>query len=315
LNGLDREKETAMGILQYELGMTPIEMRRFTNGYCHRVYYVKTASGEFVLRVTGEENKEYYLGSVEWLPKLGALGVPVPRILKHGAYREDFYTLISFLPGKDLGEVYHTLTGEEKRGIVRELTIIQRKAAALPSMERYGYPHAGHGGSFAAWTGYLESSVARSCERIRQNGVFRDDVCDAVTGIMRTLEDYFASVKPTPFLDDSTTKNVLIHEGKLSGIVDVDEMCCGDPLLVVGLTNMALLSMGADNDYTGFWLDEMNAGETQRKAVTFYTLLFCVDFMGEQGMRFVNGAAVSHDEKKAALLNARYHELIQKLSF
>ena len=43
------------------------------------------------------------------------------------------------------------------------------------------------------------------------------------------FERYFAQIRPTPFLDDTTTKNVIVHEGKLSGIVDVDWICFGYP--------------------------------------------------------------------------------------
>ena len=38
------------------------------------------------------------------------------------------------------------------------------------------------------------------------------------------------AVPPLPFLDDLTTKNVLVDGGRLSGVVDVDVVCFGDPL-------------------------------------------------------------------------------------
>lgn len=313
-NGSDTSKEIAIRILNAELGIIPIEITRFTNGYCHSVYYVKTEKDEFVLRVTSKENNEYYLGSIKWLSELNKLGIPVPKIFSHGQYKEVSYALISFMPGKDLGEVYHTLTDLKKRDIVKELSVIQSKVATLPAMELYGYPQSSNNNSFATWSKYLESLITRSHKRIKQNGIFNVDVCDTAITVMHTLEEYFSSVKPTPFLDDITTKNVLIHEGKLSGIVDVDEVCYGDPLNVVGLTNMALLGMEADTNYIDYWLDEMNAVEIQRKSVIFYTLLYCIDFMGEQGMRFANDNAVSYNQETVKLLNTIYHELLEKLS-
>ena len=127
---------------------------------------------------------------------------------------------------------------------------------------------------------------------------------------MQGLSKYFSQIDPTPFLDDVTTKNLLIHNGKLSGIVDVDEICYGDSLLVVGLTNMALLSMRADTKYIDYWLDELKVDDEQRKAVGFYTLLFCIDFMSEQGMYFNNDKNVSVNQNKVDLLDSIYKELV-----
>ena len=310
----DTKKIIAKKILNDELDIEPIELTRFLTGYCHSVYYVKGESGEYVLRLTGKENAEYYFGALKWLPKLAELEIPVPKILEHGQYEDVFYTLISYIPGKDLGEIYHELSGIQKREIAKELSMIQAKAEKLPTTDTgfYGYTDL-HNSSHTTWIEYLKSSINRSRERIKKNGVLKTNVCDEVLKVMYRFEDYFSKVSPTAFLEDITTKNVLIHDGKLSGIVDTDEMCYGDKFFVVGLTNMSLLSMKADTDYIDYWLDELNADEEQRKAVTLYTLLFCIDFMAEQGMRFDNGVAVEYNQNKIDVLYSVYLELIEKI--
>jgi len=308
----DKKKDIAQNILNDELNINPVEITRFTNGYCHSVYYIKDINNEYVLRITNKENKEYYYGSVKWLSELILFDIPVPKILKHGQFNDVFFTLISYIHGKDLGEVYHTLNNFEKQGIIKELSIIQGKISTLPNSKLYGYPDS-KDTSFATWIDFLKSLINRSYARIKQNNIFNVDMCDNVTEIMYSFQEYFQKVKPTPFLDDITTKNVLIHEGKLSGIVDIDEICYGDPLLVIGLTNMALLSIEADTKYIDFWLNEINTNDIQRKAVTFYTLLYCIDFMGEQGMRFDNDNVVSYDQKKVDLLKCVYNNLLEKL--
>jgi aminoglycoside phosphotransferase (APT) family kinase protein len=99
-------------------------------------------------------------------------------------------------------------------------------------------------------------------------------------------ESYFAAVQPLPFLDDTTTKNVLVDHGRLTGVVDVDRLCFGDPLLTIGLTRMALLADAHDVDYVEHWMNLMELNQQQREAVDAYTRLFCVDFMSELGQRF-----------------------------
>jgi len=310
---LDTNRDTAIRIIKQEIGMKPINVTRFTTGYCHCVYYVKTKNGEFVLRITGKDAKNYYYGSIKWLSELDTLGIPVPKIISHGQNEDVFFALLSFIPGKDLGEIYYTLNDSQKRKIVRELSVIQRKIANLPTSGRYGYLHSENTDSFITWIEYIESCIARARKRIRKNKIFDADICDCVTAAMDNQKEYLLKVQPTPFLDDITTKNVLIHEGKLSGIVDIDEICCGDPLFVIGLTNMALLFMQTDTKYIDYWLDEMNADDVQRNAVVFYTLLFCVDFMGEQGMQFGNDKVISYNQKTVDLLYSYYYELLGKL--
>ena len=51
------------------------------------------------------------------------------------------------------------------------------------------------------------------------------------------LRDEIDSIPPTPFLHDATTKNVLVTaKGAFSGIVDVDDLCFGDPRYPAALT-------------------------------------------------------------------------------
>ena len=297
----------AKDILKDVLNIAPDIMTRFTNGYCHSVYYIEADKNKFVLRITKKENEVYYHGSIEWLTKLSALGIPVPQIIKHGQFDDVFYNLISFIDGKDLGDVYHTLTDCQKHDIAKDLTIIQEKVSTLPCADLFGY------NTFLSWNEYIESIIKRSNERIKKNGIFDGNICNNLISAMQGFNEYFSQVNPTPFLDDVSTKNLLIHNGKLSGIVDIDEICYGDSLLVVGLTNMALLSMGEDTKYIDYWLDELKADDEQRKAVLFYTLLYCVDFIGEQGMSFGNNNEVLVNQVKIELLNLIYDKLINMI--
>jgi aminoglycoside phosphotransferase (APT) family kinase protein len=90
------------------------------------------------------------------------------------------------------------------------------------------------------------------------------------------VESYFDTVRPIPFLDDLTTKNVLVENGTLSGIIDVDFVCYGDPLLAVGAT---MASIAGDVPQAGmFYGDELirvwNLTAQQRLALWFYAALW-----------------------------------------
>jgi hypothetical protein len=53
-----------------------------------------------------------------------------------------------------------------------------------------------------------------------------------------------------PFLHDMTTKNVIATEtGRFSGIVDIDDLCFGDPRYVIALTLAAVLTSAGPISY------------------------------------------------------------------
>ncbi len=105
-------------------------------------------------------------------------------------------------------------------------------------------------------------------------------------------------VEANPFLHDTTTKNVIVSpEGYLSGIVDVDDLCYGDPRYPAALTAAALLNSGRPIDYVSAWL--ASAGQAWDGLFEFYIATFLLDFMSEHGMSF-NGnevASVAHDRE------------------
>jgi len=113
---------------------------------------------------------------------------------------------------------------------------------------------------------------------------------------------YFAAVEPRPFLDDTTTKNVLVHEGRLAGIVDVDYVCFDDALLTPALTEIALLSSGHDIDYIRYWTSELQLGAEQKAVLNLYAALFCVDFLSEIGQQFNQGTPIPTDPAWVARL-------------
>jgi len=95
---------------------------------------------------------------------------------------------------------------------------------------------------------------------------------------------------------------VIVHEGRLSGIVDVDVVCFGDPLLTLALTRMALLTRGFDLDYADAWAQELELDAAAHDRLRVYTALCCVDFVGELGQRFNRDAAPPVDPAEVAKL-------------
>lgn len=271
---------------------------RCTVGQGNYVYIVECAGEKYVVRCSTERGA--YEPAIYWLERLEPLHIPVPRVFAKGRFEGYEYLILLYLEGKDIGLVYPQLTTEEKREIAREVVAIQNRVAAL-ELENLEPDW--------SWDLFIRNMLERAEQRIAENGYyFEVEKVERLRRCAGQFEDYFARIKPVAYLDDISSKNLLIHNGRLSGIIDIDWMGTGDRLTFAALTNMALLDLGYATDYVEYILEEMRADEEERRAFLFYTLLFCVDFMGERGMQFLD-KRVEVNERIVDRLNGIYDRL------
>ncbi len=186
---------------------------------------------------------------------------------------------------------------------------IQRAVGELPHGPGFGYAAsyddpALHG----TWIDVLLDQLGQARGRIEAVGAVSSDCVDRIEDRVASHRPLLDAVRPVCFLDDTTTKNVLVEGGRLSGIVDVDTVCFGDPLLTPALTLMALLDAGHDTDYITYWVDELQINDRQRRLLDLYTALFCVVFLSELGVRFNQSMTPAVDladiDRRLAILDA-----------
>jgi aminoglycoside phosphotransferase (APT) family kinase protein len=281
---------TAANVFKSHFSDTISSVTRFPTGLCHYVYEVRTVTGRaYVVRIATAASRQSVEGGLYWHPRLQAAGVPVPALYASYLGEKDSYMLMERLPGTDLGQVYAGLSASEKQVLAMRMAAIQEAVGSLPMSRKFGfaysYEHVDATGK-RSWADVVAMDIARSEERIRGVGRIAPGFAERVRAAVGKYDPYFQGVKPVPFLDDTTTKNVIVDQGALSGIVDTDEVCFGDPIFTLGLTNMALLALGADTDYVGYWLDALDASRQQREMVVVYSLVFCLNFLGELGQVF-----------------------------
>ncbi len=258
------------------LGKPPEQLERCSNGYGNYVYIVKYSATNYILRCSPERNA--YTETIYWLQALSKIDIPIPQIVSHGQFEGFSYLILTYLEGNDIGDVYLSLSSCEKKLIAKELVSIQKKVSSLSLSP----------GSNWSWYKFIYELLDRAEARIAQNGFFDIAKVKALRNDICKLAHYFSEIKPIPYLDDISTKNLLIHNGRISGIIDIDEMGFGDSLSYVALTYMALLNLEYDTDYIGYILSEMVLDADAERAFIFYTLIYCVDFMGERGMCFTD---------------------------
>lgn len=255
----------------------PLRVTRCAVGLANYVFIAEYADAKYVVRCSEERNA--YSDTVFWLERLAGLDVPVPRIIAGGSRSGYEYLVLTYIEGSEIGLVYPSLTREDKRAIAAEAVRLQKKVSEtkLPDIPEDW-----------SWRAFIDETLSLAAERIAANGFFDAERAERLIGASEELSEYFAEVKPVAYLDDISTKNLLIRGGRISGIIDVDEIGIGDVLTFAALTHTALLNMGFDTEYTDFLLEELHADAIHRRAFLFYALMFCTDFMGERGMHFTD---------------------------
>lgn len=228
------------------LSETPQSIERCAVGQGNYVYIVECMEEKYVVRCSAE--CDAYKASIHWLKKLAAIDIPVPKVIAVGMFEEYEYLILSYFEGKDIGLVYPQLTTDEKKAIAKGIVRIQNQVARL---------ELGDVAEDWSWYEFINYMMERAKERIVRIGYFDVEKVERLERVSEQLSDYFESIQPIAYLDDISSKNLLIHNGRISGIIDIDWMGIGDKLTYVALTNMALLNLEYDTDYVEYILEEM----------------------------------------------------------
>lgn len=280
----------------------PTEIIRNNVGLAGYVYTVQFNNEKYVIKISDDKN--LILGSTYWLNKVKDLDIPIPKVISENISAAPYYFVMTFIQGKDLGIVYATLSKDEKKAIAKKLISYQKEIKKLPMVTGFGSLNSYEDTEnlFPTWEEVILNDIKRAENGIKENKIFSNEYVSKIRELIPGFKDYFSTIRPEPFLDDATTKNVLIHEGKLSGIIDLDWITFGDQVYFLGLTTMALLSMQADLDYAEYLKEEMNLNPSQEKALQLYVLIFCSIFMSERGSRFNQDEPVPVSEQEKNLL-------------
>lgn len=290
----------------------PDKIKRFEMGYGNYVYKINFNEDRFIVRTSF--GKEAYKDMIYWVNKLMPLGLPIPKILSNGIYDDVSYLILTYIQGEDLGNVYNTLSDYEKKMIARDIVGIQNKVSTLPQNSGYGYLTSYEDENFNNnWKEVIISHLDRSKNRMKENKIFDYRKVDRIKELLYLYDDYFNNIRPIPFLDDLSSKNILINKGKVSGVIDFDWICFGDRIYYIALTNMALIAFRYDTRYVDYLMKEMKASEIEKDILKLYTLVFCVDFMSEKGMKFKD-RVVEVTQNEIEDLNKTYDKIYNELT-
>ncbi len=284
------------------LGCVPTEVRRFGTGSQHYVFEATFKDREpVVVRIAAEHSRPAMAGAYELSQLLRSKGVPLPKIIVEQLNHHFSHLIFERLPGTDLGEVIRGLSDSSLEAIAVQVARAQRITAKTATDRCYGYGVKPTDAPHAKWSQVLQDNLARSRRRIAAAKLFDQKPVDAVTQMVAASCSELDALPPIPFLHDTTTKNVIVtREDTFSGIVDVDDLCFGDPRYVVALTLASLMVMDGPIHYVDRWMNL--ASYRYDRIFQLYVALFIVDFMSEHGQAFNGNMLSSSPESRNRLL-------------
>ncbi|WP_322030106.1 aminoglycoside phosphotransferase family protein [Paraburkholderia sp. J76] len=274
---------------QRALGAPPLALERqwLLSQSGNEVYRACMPDGSSrVLRISPHARAFVHTGAN--LAVLRELGLPVQTVLAEGATPTGAaFIVLDWLPGRDLYYALPELSGAQAARIAATVTDFQRRVGARETPAQGGF---GWVSSFGArrhrarWTDIFGEPAPRDVhvEMRDRPGATPLDHCRGRLGLLRaSLEDYFATLAPVCFLHDLTIKNVLVQDGELSGLIDFDSVCYGDPLMVPGVT---LAHLEADVGEAGRAYGEAlmqcwRPQGAQMRATAFYASLWATGFL------------------------------------
>jgi aminoglycoside phosphotransferase (APT) family kinase protein len=228
-----------------------------------------------------------------WQARLEPLGLPLPRLYHNGEIESYPFAVYQRLSGVDLEAIYPGLSPETRRRIARCVTEIQQRIHILDD---------GRLRAALPWPDMVQHILKRSELEIGWQGCCDLSYVDRLRQTLARYEAYLAAISPVAFLYDAGVRNVIVYQEKVSGVIDVDEVWYGDPLLAIGRGKTLLLLMEQETDYITYWAEWLNLSEFQLKVIDLYALLYCVRFMGTLGQRLNGNKSVQTDPTKAERL-------------
>lgn len=181
---------------------------RLATGDQHFVFAIKTSNLEYVLRMTKEANKNYFISAIYWQEKLIPLGIPLAKFIRsdlNGEYSPFPALLMMRLPGDDLCNVYAGLTNLDKKNLAEEMIKIQSATKALPHGLGFGITSSYENTpEFKSWYDFLIQRLNLFRDIISKNGIFDAIEISKVISIANDIQEDLDTISPTPFLWDAS---------------------------------------------------------------------------------------------------------------
>ena len=307
-------KQSIEAIAELHFHAIPLEINKMTIGMCNEVYELKYATDSVILRMNKE--KEWIYGTHKFFPIFQRLQIKIPDLLAADYSKTEFpfcYQIQTKLEGKDLLLVFHELSPAELKAIAKEISIIYDKFNTLPYKESFGGLTGMREEHIDNMLTIMEGKRKRILERNEASKVLNEKVIKILNELITNHKDYFLNVKPKLYYDDMNSKNVMIHNGRFNGLVDLDFLSKGDYLEGIGGIIAAWHGSESGEIYINeiFKFQKLNA--FQQKIAKVYAIMHLIGWTCEEGIQFNSNSTGSINWKNVEQKRKKIIELYRSI--
>jgi hypothetical protein len=246
--------------------------------------------------------ERFLLGSRNHIPLFKSKGIKVPDILAED-YSKQFipyaYQILTKIEGRDISYVIDTLSDGQLRAIAGEVSRVFRQLRDVPTNGRFGVLWGDDRDLVNSWTLYIRKMSHVVAGWGTQTGVYDENLDRLLKWINEEYKAYFDGVRSILYFGDICGKNVMIHEGRFNGLVDLDALAQGDYLEAIGRIKASWYGTHHGNVYTEALMDEEGLNYEHRKIVTMYALLNRLFWACENGVQFNSNTSPEVNREKA----------------
>lgn len=302
-------------IIRKEFGCAPGQITRMSNGICNEVYLVQAGDREVIVRLKAEAR--YMFGSHNHIPIFRSKGIRVPEILAEDYSKTDIpfaYQILSKIDGRDIHDVIHTLNDDQLRSIAKEASNVFTQLRSVPNNGKFGVLWGDGDDLVDSWTDEIARMTTVVIGWGSKTGVLDSTLKGILEWINAEYRTYFDGVTPVTYFGDICAKNVMIHNGRFAGLVDLDALAQGDPLEAIGRIKASWYGTHYGRIYSEAVMDEQELTAEERRIVTMYALLNRIYWTCENGIQFNQNTSVQVDREKEkwdkAIVQGLYNELL-----
>lgn len=302
------DRRQVLGLVAEVLGTVPLAAERMTLTHSgNTIFDVTLPDRQVIVRLRGPD-KDTLSKTAHNLYALAELGLPVPRVLMFDTSLRKYpfrYIILEKIPGRDLLYELPDMTPAQMTSLAEKIVAVQRVVATLPPGTGFGWGHVGEGGSEPAWFDVLPPEYEPPAPILE--GTPLADFQSRLFQQRRRFQPYFQAVRPVCFLEDLTTKNVLLQEGEIQGLIDFDCVCFGDPLWMIGLTAGCVINDVGNQGL--FYIEELcrcwTLTEEQRRIVTYYA--------AQRSLSFLEYALTEQDKQRVERITTAVEQWLEAL--
>jgi hypothetical protein len=183
--------------------------------------------------------------------------------------------------------------------VAKEVSGIFRRLRGVPTNGRFGVLWGDERELVNSWTEYVRRMSDVVAGWGRRTGVYDESLGRLLNRVNEEYEGYFDGVASVLYFGDICGKNVMVHEGRFNGLVDLDALAQGDYLEAVGRIKASWYGARYGTVYTEALMDEEGLRDEQRNIVTMYALLNRIFWACENGIQFNSNTSTDVDWEKA----------------